>query len=136
MDAVATRLATVSLARAYSLSPGSVTLPSGGAAAVVTVPPVPSYRAAFARGMVEINDWPIYILTGSQMNELGQRQLARYLSWTGDKSVIAALENEPTLGNVVSDLMVQSSRPLGIEEAGGVGYFGGLILLTVQLPGV
>ena len=136
MDAVATRLATVSLTRAYSLSPGSVTLPSGGAAAVVTVPPVDSYRAAFARGTVQIRDWPIYILTGAQMNELGQKQLAEYLSWTGSKSVALALENEPTLGGVVDDLLVQSSRPLGLEEVGAVGYFGGLIMLTVQLPGV
>lgn len=136
MDAVATRLATVSLTRAYSLSPGSVTLPSGGAAAVVTVPPVPSYRAAFARGTIQITDWPIYILTSSAMNELGQRQLAEYLSWTGSKSVALALENEPTLAGAVDDLLVQSSRQLGLEEAGGIGYFGGLILLTVQLPGV
>lgn len=136
MDAVATRLATLSLTRAYNLSPGSVTLPSGGGAFVVTVPPVDSYRAAFARGTVAINNWPIYILTGAQMNELGQRQLSEYLSWTGSKSAVLALENEPTLGGVVSDLQVQSSRPLGIEEAGAVGYFGGLILLTVLLPGV
>lgn len=132
MDAVYTRLDTVSLLRGYGFSPGSINPP----AAVVTVPPVDSYRAAMGRGTVEIRDWPIYILTSSQVDRVGQKALAEYLSWTGAKSVIAALENEPTLDGVVSDLVVQSSRPLGLEEVGLIGYFGGEIRLAVNLPGI
>lgn len=132
MEAVAIRLDTVPLARAWGFSPGAISPP----AAIVPVPPVDSYRAAFNRGTVRISNWPITILTSAQVDRIGQKALAEYLSWTGDNSVIAALESEPTLGGVVSDLIVESSRPLGLEEVGLIGYFGGEIRLTVQLPGI
>lgn len=131
MEAVATRLETVPLLRANGFSPSAINPPT----AIVPVPPVPSYRAAMNRGTVLIEDWPITILTSSQVDRVGQQLLAEYLSWTGASSVITALEGEPTLGGVVSDLIVQSARPLGMEEVGIIGYFGGEIRLKLTLPG-
>ncbi|HZM83773.1 MAG TPA: hypothetical protein VFC19_49270 [Candidatus Limnocylindrales bacterium] len=130
MQAVETRAETVGL-RSDSEASGSIMPPW----LLVTVPPVPSYRAAFQRGTVQITGWPLYVFTSAQVDRVGRKALAEYLSWTGPKSLVLALENEPTLGGVVDDLLVESSRPLGQDEVAGINHFGGVIMLTVQLPG-
>lgn len=104
--------------------------------ALVEIPPVDSYRAAFARGTVVLSGWPITIFTSLKVDRIGRRALAEYLSWTGDNSVIKAFEDERTLGGVVSDLVVNSSRQLNTEEVAALQYFGGEIRLTVMLPGI
>lgn len=131
ITAVETRLATVGL-RTNFLSQSQISPPF----AIVPIPEVPDYRAAFGRGLVRLTDWRITILTSSAHDRAGQAKLAEYLSWTGANSVLLAFENEKTLGGYVDDLLIQSSRPLNHEEVGAIGYFGGQILLTVQLPGV
>jgi hypothetical protein len=131
ITAVETRLDSIGL-RATSSSPGAVNVP----AAIVGVPPIASYRAAFGRGTVMITGWPLYVLTSSHVDRIGQAQLAEYASWTGVKSVPAAFEAEPTLGGVVDDLLVESFRPLGLEEVGVLQYFGGEFRLTVSVSGL
>lgn len=117
--------------RASSASPGAVNPP----AAIVGVPPIGSYRAAFRRGTVLIEGWPLYVLTSSKVDRVGQAQLAEYASWTGAKSVPLALEADPTLGGVVDDLIVESFRPLGLEEVGIMQFFGGEFRLTMSVSG-
>lgn len=134
MQAVEARAETVGL-RSDSEASGSIMPPW----LLVTVPPVPSYRASFNRGTVQITGWPLYLFTSTQVDRVGRRKLAEYLSWsdsTDTNSFVKALEDERTLGGVVSDLLVDSSRPLGQDEVAGINYFGGVIMLTVLLPGI
>lgn len=102
---------------------------------MVGVPPIPAYRATFQRGRVIIDDWPVYVLTSARMDRVGQERLAEFASWTGEKSVILALETDPTLDGVVLDLAVMSFRPLGTDEVGMIGYFGGEFRLQVEING-
>lgn len=102
---------------------------------LVGVPPIPDYRATFTRGKVFITDWPLYVLTSAKVDRIGQKALSEYVDWKGAKSVIASLENDKTLGGIVTDLAVTSSRPLGLDEVGIIGYFGGELRLTVEVPG-
>ncbi|MEV6633881.1 hypothetical protein AB0M54_24330 [Actinoplanes sp. NPDC051470] len=129
-EAVETRAKTIGL-RSKAERPGSIDPPF----LMVGVPPIPDYRATFGRGEVIIPNWPLTVLTSAEVDRVGQKKLAEYLSWTGPKSLIRALENEPTLGGVVIDLSCQSSRPLGVEEVGLIGYFGGELLITVEVSG-
>lgn len=134
MQAVETRAETVGL-RSDSEASASIMPPW----LLVTVPPVPEYRAAFKRGTVRITGWPLYVFTSAQVDRIGRRKLAEYLSWTNSadtNSLIVALESEPTLGGVVDDLLVESSRTLGQDEVAGINHFGGVLMLTVQLPGI
>lgn len=118
--------------RASPNSPGAVNPP----AAIVGVPPIASYRAAFGRGTVILSGWPIYVLTSAKVDRIGQDALAEYASWTGAKSVPLALETDSTLGGVVDDLIVESFRPLGLEEVGIMQFFGGEFRLTVSVSGL
>jgi hypothetical protein len=131
MDALAARLDSIGL-RASAESPGGINPP----AAIVGVPPIPEYRAAFGRGTVFIRSWPITVLTSSKVDRVGQRTLAEYASWTGAKSVPAVLEADPTLGGLIDDLVVQSFRPLGLEEVGTLQYFGGVFSVDMSMSGL
>lgn len=131
MDALAAALGAIGL-RASATSPGVVNPP----AAIVGVPPIPDYRATFGRGRVLITGWPITVLTSSQVDRVGQRSLADYASWTGALSVPLALEADKTLGGLIDDLAVQSFRPLGLDEVGVIGYFGGLFSVDMTMSGI
>lgn len=132
MDALEVRLKTVSGLRVTSESPGAVNPP----AAFVGVPPVPEYRAAFGRGSVYLRDWPLVVLTSSKLDRIGQRALAEYASWAGAKSIPLALEADKTLGGLVDDLVVQSFRPLGLDEVGVLQYFGGEFRVDMVMSGI
>lgn len=132
MDALEERLETISGLRVTSESPGAINPP----AAILGVPPVPEYRATFGRGSVYLRDWPIVVLTSSKLDRIGQRALAEYASWTGPKSVPLALEADKTLGGLVHDLVVQSFRPLGLDEVGILQYFGGEFRVDMVMSGI
>lgn len=102
---------------------------------MVGVPPLPEYRSTFQRGRILIPEWPVYVLTSPRMDRVGQKALADYASWKGPKSLPLALEADPTLGGVVLDLAVMSFRPLGTDDVGMIGYFGGEFRLSVEIDG-
>jgi hypothetical protein len=131
MEAIEGKLDGIGL-RASSTSPGAVSPPG----AIVGIPPIPDYRATFHRGTVLLTDWPIYVLTSSMLDRVGQKALAEYMSWTGPNSVPLALEADPTLGGLCDDLIVTSARPLGLEEVGILNFFGGEFRLTISVSGL
>ncbi len=102
---------------------------------MVGLPPLPEYRSTFQRGRILVEDWPVYVLTSAKMTRAGQKLLADYASWSGAKSLPLALEAEPTLGGVVLDIAVMSFRPLGTDEVGMIGYYGGEFRLSVEIDG-
>lgn len=133
MDAIENRIKTaIPGLRVSSESPGIINPP----AFIVGVPPVDDYRAAFGRGTVYLSGWPLTVQTSAKIDRVGQRALADYASWTGTKSIPLALEGDPTLGGLISDLKVASFRPLGLDEVGILGYFGGEFRMDLVLPGI
>jgi hypothetical protein len=108
--------------------------------AIVGVPPIENYHAAFQRGTYVV-EMPIWVLVSNAVDRVGQLALADYASPDGPLSVRAALETvdspdgRHTLGGVVSDVLVVDFRPLGIEEVGAIGYFGGVWTVRVIAPG-
>lgn len=109
--------------------------------AVVGVPPIENYRLAFRRGSWELRP-QVYILVSAVLDRVGQAALAEFASPTGERSIPLAIEGDrtvtaqQTLDGLVSDVVVDSFRPLGMEEVGLIGYYGGVFELRVIASGV
>lgn len=129
MDAVYTRLLAVEGLRVSPTSPGQVTPPH----AIVGVPAVPDYNAGLAgRSRADLAP-TITVLTGSQLDRIGQTALATLANPDGTGSIPAAFAADRSLGGLVSDCRVASFEPLGLEEVGVIGYFGGRFTLRILL---
>lgn len=131
MQAIETRVDTIDGLRTKDHSPGEISPPC----AIVAVPPVPTYHGTFGGAKFPIRP-TITVLTGNTLDRVGQHKLAGYANPTGETSIKAAIEADKTLGGIVDDCFVVSFRPLGLEEVGAIGYFGGLFELSVQARGV
>lgn len=103
-------------------------------AAVVGIPPIDSYRETMRRGKWLIQP-TITVLVSASLDRTGQLALAEYADHTGPRSIITAVEGDRTLGGTVDDCIVQSFRPLGLEEVGLIGYYGGEFTLLVAASG-
>jgi hypothetical protein len=103
--------------------------------AVVMMPDISSYRSTMGRGIYEL-DIDVLLLTSAVVDREGQRKLARYASQTGATSVRQATEADRTLGGTVHESWLASFNNLGIEQAGVVGYFGGIFRHHVVTSGV
>jgi hypothetical protein len=125
MDGLEARLATISGLRVSDVSPGQINPPC----AVIGVPPITEYHATFGSGRMTLNDLTITVLVSATLDRVGQKSLASYANPAGATSIKAAVEADKTLGGVVDDCVVMSFRPLGIEEVGVIGYFGGVFQL-------
>lgn len=102
--------------------------------AMVGVPEITDYHGAFKSGMMTISP-RVYVFVSSVVDRIGQTNLANYANPTGAQSIKAALEADNTLGGVVSQVVVKSFRPLGAEEMGALGYYGGVFDLFVVATG-
>jgi hypothetical protein len=131
MDGLEVRLKTIAGLRVSDVKPGQINPPQ----AVIGIPPVDEYYAAFKRGTMVVAP-TITVLTSATVDRIGQRALAGYADPSGDLSIVAAIMAEPTLGGACDDCIVTSFRPLGMEEVGLIGYFGGIFTLTVYGSGI
>lgn len=102
--------------------------------AILGVPTVNDYRRAFAGSRMDIEP-TITVLTSSAFDEIGTLTLAEYFDGSGPKSIVAAIDNNPTLGGVVERARVIEARPLGLEEFGALGYYGGILTVSVMARG-
>lgn len=127
MQAIETRLDTIDGLRVSDTVPGQVNPPQ----AIVGVPPVESYPTGLQRYARPTLAPTITVLTSLAMDRVGQLALAAYADPTGARSIPATLATDPTLGGVVSDCQVTRFDPLGLEEVGVLGYFGGRFTLRV-----
>jgi hypothetical protein len=121
MRGIEARLATIDGLRVSDTAPGEISPP----AAFCAIPPVDNYHKTFQRGRFGLSP-QIWVFTSAAVDRVGQEALAAYANPTGDKSIIAAIYGDKTLGGVVEDIIVRSFRPLGMEEVGLIGYFGGV----------
>ena len=101
---------------------------------MVGVPPIDDYWTSMKRGAFELSP-TVMVLTSTAIDRAGQRSLAAFADPTGSSSVVAAIHGDRTLGGTVDSCHVQSFRPLGIDEVGTVGYYGGIFTLYVVAAG-
>jgi hypothetical protein len=130
MSGIETRLATISGLFVSEIHPAQIVPPI----AVVGVPAIPSYHLAMRAGSFEINP-TVMVLVSATVDVAGQHQLAAYANPTGSSSVKTAIEGDRTLGGVVDDCLVESFRPLGLDEVNTIGYWGGVFTLAVYAQG-
>lgn len=130
MAGIETRLATISGLRVNDVSPGQIVPPC----AIVGVPPIGDYNATMADGHWDVTP-TVTVLTSSAMDRTGQLALASYADHSGDSSIRAAIDADQTLDGLVEYCFVKSFRPLGLEEVGVVGYYGGVFELEVAVGG-
>lgn len=128
MLGIETRLQTIPDLNASGVKPDQINPP----AAIVGVPPVSDYQEAYARSKYTLQP-TITVLTSSVIDRVGQLALADYVSLHGDKSIPAAIHADPKLGGAAEAAEVVSFRPLGIEDVGRIGFYGGLFLLRVMV---
>lgn len=132
MTGIATRLATIDGLRttADGTAPDQINPPQ----AIVGVPPIPQYHQSMAMGRFRL-EVPVYLLVSAALDRTGQLQLAGFADPAGATSVRAVIEADRTLGRVVDDCVVQDFRPLGAEEVGAIGYYGGVFTLLIYAQG-
>jgi len=130
MDGLEARLATIGGLRVSDVSPGQISPPC----AIVGVPDVPDYRLTFRNGFAALS-FTVVVLVSAALDRNGQKALAGYANFTGSTSIRTAIEGDKTLGGIVSDTVVDSFRPLGVEEVNNIGYFGGVFTVRVVSSG-
>lgn len=130
MQGLEVRLATIEGLRTSYYVADQINPPQ----AVVGVPPIESYRATLQRGRYMLQP-QIYIFVSAKLDRVGQTELAGYADVVGPTSIPAAVEGDRTLGGLVEDCVVDAFRPLGMEEVGLIGYYGGVFDLRVIAAG-
>jgi hypothetical protein len=127
LGAIETRLDTIQGLSVGDMVPAAINPPQ----AVVGVPEIGDYHTGVAALRTVLRP-TITVLVSSAMTALGQHQLARYADLAGPQSIPALILADRTLGGVVSDCLVRSFRPLGLQDVGIVGYFGGVFTLSLN----
>lgn len=120
---LATRLATISGLRVTTYQPEQLNPP-------FAYPQINSinYHRAFAGGDV-VMDWTVHVVVGRWTDRTAHALLDEFLSYSGTKSVRAAIEADPTLGGVCSTLIVRSGADITSLDAGGAEF----LQIQVQL---
>jgi hypothetical protein len=129
MAGIEGRLATIAGLRVSDTVPGQVNPPQ----AIVGVPAVETYQAGLNPHERPSLAPTITILVSAAMDRTGQLALAAYADPTGPRSIPAAIAADSSLGGVLgrSGCLVTRFDPLGIEEVGLIGYYGGRFTLRV-----
>lgn len=121
------RLATISGLRTFSYQPEQENPP-------FAYPEINSidYHRAYQGGDVVMN-WTIYVVVGRWLDRTAHAALDDYLSYSGAKSIRAAIEGDQTLGGVCSTLIVRSGADITSLDANGAQFL--VIQLQVEVHG-
>jgi len=121
------RLATISGLRTFNYQPEQENPP-------FAYPQINSidYHRAYGGGDVVMN-WTVYVVVGRYLDRTAHAALDDYLSYSGSKSVRAAIEGDPTLGGVCSTLIVRSGADITSLDAGGAQFL--VIQMQVEVHG-
>ena len=121
------RLATITGLRTFSYQPEQENPPFG-------YPQINrvDYHRAYSGGDV-VMDWTVHIVVGRWTDRTAHAALDDYLSYSGSKSVRAAIEADPTLGGVCSTLIVRSGADITSIDANGAQFL--VIQLQVEVHG-
>jgi hypothetical protein len=91
-----------------------------------------SYHRAMQGGDV-VMDWTVYVVVGRWLDRTAHTALDDYLSYSGSKSVRAAIEADLTLGGVCQTLIVRSGADITSLDAGGAQFL--VIQMQVEVHG-
>ena len=113
---LAARLATITGLRTYTYQPEQLNPPFG-------YPQINrvEYHRAFGGGDV-VMDWTVHIVVGRWTDRTAHSLLDDFLSYSGAKSVRAAIEADLTLGGVCDTLIVRSGADITSLDAGGAEF--------------
>ena len=122
-----TALSAISGLRTFSYQPEQENPPFG-------YPQINSinYHRAMQGGDV-VMDWTVFVIVGRWLDRTAHTALDDYLSYSGSKSVRAALEADLTLGGVCQTLIVRSGADITSLDAGGAQFL--VIQMQVEVHG-
>lgn len=86
-----TQLDTIEGLRPYGYPPDSISVPSGGGVAVLSLPTDIDFDKTYGRGMDRIT-WPLLVIVGKVTDRTVPERLYPYLSGSGASSIKAVLE--------------------------------------------
>ena len=124
---LATNLATVSGLRTSSYQPEQINPPCA-----FPVLNTVTYHAAFGGGDF-VADFNVYVIVGRWTDRTAQSLLDEMLSYSGSKSIRAALESDLTLGGTAQTLVVSSAASISSVNAADAEFL--QIQFTVQVHG-
>lgn len=127
MAALEARLATISGLRVTDTAPGQINPPQ----AIVGVPTVDEYVVGLNPYQRPQFNPTVTVLVSSAVDRVGQLKLAAYADFQGAESIPAVIAAEPTLGGTCGGCQVVRFDPLGYEEVGLIGYWGGRFTLRI-----
>lgn len=91
-----------------------------------------NYHRAYQGGDV-VMDWTVFVVVGRWLDRTAHAALDDYLSYSGSKSVRAAVEADKTLGGVCQTLIVRSGADITSLDANGAQFL--VIQLQVEVHG-
>jgi hypothetical protein len=91
-----------------------------------------NYHRAYQGGDV-VMDWTVFVVVGRWLDRTAHAALDDYLSYSGSKSVRAAVEADTTLGGVCQTLIVRSGADITSLDANGAQFL--VIQLQVEVHG-
>ncbi|HJR90258.1 MAG TPA: hypothetical protein VJ782_08905 [Aeromicrobium sp.] len=133
LDGYEARLKAIQGLRVADFGPNQITPPQ----AIVTIPPI-DYRRTFGAKRWALKP-TITVLVSAALDRAGQRALAQYADHTGDRSVFQAFAgggNGVDLGITGVVCYITDFEPLGWEQVGQIGYYGGVFNTVCEAPGV
>ena len=112
MGGIKERLSTISGLRTTEYLPDNVNPP-------VAVPALESitYHGA-SRGGAAVHELTITVIVGAASERSAQSRLDGYLAYSGDSSIRAAIEADPSLGGVAQTCLVESAGGISAIEIG------------------
>ena len=125
-EGLKTRLATISGLRTFSYQPEQENPPFG-------YPEINriDYHRAFSGGDV-VMDWTVFVVVGRYLDRTAHAALDDYLSYSGSKSVRAAIEGDTTLGGVAQTLVVPSGADISSLNSADAEFLQIQISVTVH----
>ena len=125
LTAIETQLATIPGLKTSDYAPGQITPPQ----AIILAPPI-NYLVGYGdrRPILEVQ---VTVLVSAALDRVGQLALADYADPDSATSIPKAIAADPRLGGVVGQCQVTSFEPLGSEDVGLLGYFGGRFTLRI-----
>jgi len=122
-----TRLATITGLRTYPYQPDQLNPPFA-----YPVLNRIEYHRAYQGGDV-VMDWSVFVVVGRYTDRTAHAMLDDYLSYSGSKSVRAAIEADKTLGGVCQTLIVRSGLDISSLDANGADFL--QIQMQVEVHG-
>lgn len=128
-DAIADRFSTIPKLTGLKTVPGQITPP----AVLVLLESI-----NFDSTMDGCDEYTfVGLIVVSRTHErVGQDTLFGYLARTGEQSVKAVFEADPTLGGLVEDACVTEVRAPGDTEIGDISYYGVPVVIQVMVAGL